>query len=75
MCARSADRQERKLKTFKGIKGRCLTQLVEKHPEYEVKWQFKALDQNTWAEKKSLPMGYISKCSMRTNGKQPRNAS
>ena len=47
MCTHSVDLQERKLKTFKGTKGRCLTQLVEKHPEYEVKWQFKALDQNT----------------------------
>ena len=27
------DFQDRRLKTFKGTKGRCLTQFVEKHPE------------------------------------------
>ena len=33
MCTHIIDFQDRKLKTFKGVKGRCLTQFVEKHPE------------------------------------------
>jgi len=33
MCTHIIDFHERKLKTFKGEKGRCLTQFVEKHPE------------------------------------------
>merc|ERR1712019_237282 len=33
MCTHIIDFQDRKLKTFKGEKGRCLTQFVEKHPE------------------------------------------
>ena len=28
--------------------------------EYEAKWQLMALDQNTWAEKETLSMDYIS---------------
>merc|ERR1711981_1188538 len=33
MCTHIIDFQDRKLKTFKGEKGRVLTQFVEKHPE------------------------------------------
>merc|ERR1711990_245159 len=33
MCTHIIDFQDRKLKTFKGTKGECLTQFVEKHPE------------------------------------------
>merc|ERR1719145_14019 len=33
MCTHIIDFQERKLKTFKGVKGNCLTQFVEKYPE------------------------------------------
>merc|ERR1712176_1216127 len=33
MCTHIIDFQDRKLKTFKGTKGTCLTQFVEKHPE------------------------------------------
>merc|ERR1719324_2171597 len=33
MCTHIIDFHERKLKTFKGEKGKCLTQFVEKHPE------------------------------------------
>lgn len=33
MCTHIIDFQERKLKTFKGIKGMCLTQFVEKYPD------------------------------------------
>merc|ERR1712013_553530 len=33
MCTHIIDFQDRKLKTFKGIKGTCLTQFVEKYPE------------------------------------------
>ena len=33
MCTHIIDFQERKLKTFKGVKGTCLTQFVEKYPE------------------------------------------
>jgi elongation factor 3 len=33
MCTHIIDFQDRKLKTFKGVKGKCLTQFVEKHPE------------------------------------------
>jgi len=33
MCTHIIDFQDRKLKTFKGVKGRCLTQFVEKYPE------------------------------------------
>merc|ERR1712032_750224 len=33
MCTHIIDFQERKLKTFKGEKGKCLTQFVEKYPE------------------------------------------
>merc|ERR1711881_803646 len=33
MCTHIIDFQDRKLKTFKGEKGRTLTQFVEKHPE------------------------------------------
>ena len=43
--------------------------------EHEMKWQFKALDQNTWAERKSLPRVTADKCSMSTNDRQPRKAS
>merc|ERR1740133_91807 len=33
MCTHIIDFQDRKLKTFKGVKGTCLTQFVEKYPE------------------------------------------
>merc|ERR1712134_201961 len=33
MCTHIIDFQDRKLKTFKGEKGKCLTQFVDKHPE------------------------------------------
>jgi elongation factor 3 len=33
MCTHIIDFQDRKLKTFKGIKGQCLTEFVEKYPE------------------------------------------
>merc|ERR1711912_145332 len=33
MCTHIIDFQDRKLKTFKGIKGMCLTQFVEKYPD------------------------------------------
>merc|ERR1719145_193492 len=33
MCTHIIDFQDRKLKTFKGTKGTCLTQFVEKYPE------------------------------------------
>merc|ERR1719277_313213 len=33
MCTHIIDFQDRKLKTFKGDKGQCLTQFVEKYPE------------------------------------------
>merc|ERR1712054_278621 len=33
MCTHIIDFQDRKLRTFKGIKGSCLTQFVEKYPE------------------------------------------
>merc|ERR1719359_1869044 len=33
MCTHIIDFQDRKLKTFKGDKGKCLTQFVEKYPE------------------------------------------
>merc|ERR1719498_605465 len=33
MCTHIIDFQDRKLKTFKGVKGNCLTQFVEKNPE------------------------------------------
>jgi len=33
MCTHIIDFQDRKLRTFKGIKGQCLTQFVEKYPE------------------------------------------
>merc|ERR1711975_193200 len=33
MCTHIVDFQDRKLKTFKGTKGNCLTQFVEKYPE------------------------------------------
>merc|ERR1711937_850626 len=33
MCTHIIDFQDRKLKTFKGEKGQCLTQFVEKYPE------------------------------------------
>merc|ERR1712193_531586 len=33
MCTHIIDFQDRKLKTFKGEKGKCLAQFVEKHPE------------------------------------------
>merc|ERR1712127_70564 len=33
MCTHMIDFQDRKLKTFKGIKGKCLSQFVEKYPE------------------------------------------
>merc|ERR1712070_754337 len=33
MCTHIIDFQDRKLKTFKGVKGTCLTQFVEKNPE------------------------------------------
>merc|ERR1719333_1246874 len=33
MCTHIIDFQDRKLKTFKGEPGKCLTQFVEKHPE------------------------------------------
>merc|ERR1712224_1126518 len=33
MCTHIIDFQDRKLKTFKGDKGKCLTHFVEKHPE------------------------------------------
>merc|ERR1719171_2136242 len=33
MCMHIIDFQDRKLKTFKGEKGKCLTQFVEKYPE------------------------------------------
>merc|ERR1712159_435401 len=33
MCTHIIDFQDRKLKTFKGDKGNCLTRFVEKHPE------------------------------------------
>merc|ERR1711966_411832 len=33
MCTHIIDFQDRKLRTFKGIKGTCLTQFVEKYPE------------------------------------------
>ena len=32
MCTHIIDFQDRKLKTFKGTKGSCLTQFVEKYP-------------------------------------------
>merc|ERR1719353_2309927 len=33
MCTHIIDFQDRKLKTFKGEQGKCLSQFVEKHPE------------------------------------------
>ena len=39
---------------LQGHKDRCLTQLVEKHPEYEGKRQIKDLDQNLEGEKAIL---------------------
>ena len=33
MCTHILDFQDRKLKTFKGVKGKCLAQFVEKYPE------------------------------------------
>merc|ERR1711937_977931 len=33
MCTHIIDFQDRKLKTFKGVKGKCLAQFVEKYPE------------------------------------------
>ena len=33
MCTHIIDFQDRKLKTFKGTKGSCLTKFVEKYPE------------------------------------------
>merc|ERR1740117_1205700 len=33
MCTHMIDFQDRKLRTFKGVKGQCLTQFVEKYPE------------------------------------------
>jgi elongation factor 3 len=33
MCTHIIDFQDRKLKTFKGVKGQCLTQFVEKYPD------------------------------------------
>merc|ERR1719305_2033117 len=33
MCTHILDFQDRKLKTFKGVKGQCLTHFVEKYPE------------------------------------------
>lgn len=33
MCTHIIDFQDRKLKTFKGVKGQCLTQFVAKYPE------------------------------------------
>merc|ERR1719217_1548046 len=33
MCTHIIDFEDRKLKTFKGDLGKCLTQFVEKHPE------------------------------------------
>merc|ERR1711972_279151 len=33
MCTHIIDFQDRKLKTFKGVKGTCLTQFVEKYPD------------------------------------------
>merc|ERR1712188_65188 len=33
MCTHIIDFQDRKLKTFKGVKGKCLTEFVEKYPE------------------------------------------
>merc|ERR1711988_1647619 len=33
MCTHIIDFQDRKLRTFKGVKGSCLTQFVEKYPE------------------------------------------
>merc|ERR1719389_631274 len=33
MCTHIVDFQDRKLKTFKGVKGSCLTKFVEKYPE------------------------------------------
>merc|ERR1711953_662699 len=33
MCTHIIDFQDRKLKTFKGAKGKCLTQFVEKYPD------------------------------------------
>jgi elongation factor 3 len=33
MCTHILDFQDRKLKTFKGVKGQCLAQFVEKYPE------------------------------------------
>merc|ERR1712127_61204 len=33
MCTHIIDFQDRKLKTFKGVKGKCLSQFVEKYPE------------------------------------------
>ena len=43
--------------------------------EHEMKWQFKALDQNTWAERRSLPWVTADKCRMRANDRQPLKAS
>ena len=53
MCTHSVDFQERKLKTFKGTKGSCWTQLVEKHPERHISrsaspWSSLSQSQGHW---------------------------
>merc|ERR1712127_1001956 len=41
MCTHIIDFQDRKLKTFKGVKGTTLTQFVEKHPEKKCYFELK----------------------------------
>merc|ERR1712013_959271 len=40
MCTHIIDFQDRKLKTFKGVKGNTLTQFVEKYPEKKTYFEF-----------------------------------
>jgi elongation factor 3 len=41
MCTHIIDFQDRKLRTFKGVKGTCLTQFVEKYPEKKSYFELK----------------------------------
>merc|ERR1711865_925615 len=41
MCTHIIDFQDRKLRTFKGVKGNCLTQFVEKYPEKKSYFELK----------------------------------
>merc|ERR1712203_926302 len=71
MCTHIIDFQDRKLKTFKGEKGRTLTQFVEKYPEKNAYFE---LSNNCWVEKETLVRMGDRKMGQREDERQAARA-